>query len=80
MELFDTHCHLTDSPLAQDLDGVLQRAADAGVGRFMVPGYDISSSRAACRLAKTYPVIKAAIGLHPAWIDPTHIKLSLIHI
>ncbi len=74
MELFDTHCHLTDPPLSQDLDGVLRRAADAGVGRFMVPGYDLASSRAACRLAKTYPAIKAAIGLHPAWIDQTHIK------
>ncbi len=73
MELFDTHCHLTDPPLSYDLDAVLHRAQTAGVSRFIVPGYDLSSSRAACRLAKTYPAIKAAVGLHPAWINQTHI-------
>ena len=37
----------------------------------MVPGYDYTSSRAACRLASANPSIYAAIGLHPAWITPT---------
>ena len=74
MELFDTHCHLTDPPLSQDLDGVLYRAQAAGVSRFMVPGYDLVSSRSACRLAKAYPAIKAGIGLHPAWINSVHMK------
>ena len=71
MKLFDTHCHLTDPPLAQDLDGVLQRAANFGVKNFMVPGYDFVSSRSACRLASVNPSIYAAIGLHPAWLTPT---------
>ncbi len=71
MKLFDTHCHLTDPPLTQDLDGVLQRAANSGVENFMVPGYDLVSSRAACRLATANSSIRAAIGLHPAWLTPT---------
>ncbi|MEA1923532.1 MAG: TatD family hydrolase [Pseudomonadota bacterium] len=71
IQLFDTHCHLTDPPLAQDLDGVLQRAVNSGVKNFMVPGYDYSSSRAACRLASANTSIYAAIGLHPGWITPT---------
>lgn len=74
MELFDTHCHLTDPPLSHDLDGVLRRAADVGVSRFIVPGYDLVSSRSACRLTKTYPAIQAAIGLHPAWINQNYMK------
>ena len=65
---------MTDSPLAQDLDGVLQRAANLGVKNFIVPGYDLTSSRAACRLASANSSIYAAIGLHPAWIDQAHIK------
>jgi TatD DNase family protein len=40
----------------------------------MVPGCDLASSRAACRLAKAYPAIRAAIGLHPAWINQRHIE------
>lgn len=71
MKLFDTHCHLTDSPLAQDLGGVLQRAANSGVKNFVVPGYDLVSSRSACRLASADPSIYAAVGLHPAWLIPT---------
>ena len=74
MKLFDTHCHLTDAPLFHDLDGVMKRAAAAGVSRFMVPGCDLASSRTACRLAKAYPAIKAAIGLHPAWINQDNHK------
>jgi len=70
MKLFDTHCHLTDPPLAQDLKGVLQRAVNSGVAGFMVPGYDLVSSRTACRLASTHSSIRAAIGLHPAWLTP----------
>ena len=71
MKLFDSHCHLTDPPLAQDLDGVLQRAANSGVKNFIVPGYDLFSSRSACRLASANSSIFAAIGLHPAWLTPT---------
>ncbi|MCD6429721.1 MAG: TatD family hydrolase [Deltaproteobacteria bacterium] len=70
MKLFDTHCHLTDPPLAKDLDGVLQRAVSSGVEGFIVPGYDLVSSRTACRLASANPSIYAAIGLHPAWLTP----------
>ncbi len=78
MELFDTHCHLTDPPLSHDLDGILRRAQAAGGNRFIVPGYDLVSSRSACRLAKTYPVIQAAIGLHPAWINQTRMKIGFL--
>ncbi len=69
MELVDTHCHLTDLPLSHDLDAVLRRSQEAGVSRFIVPGYDLASSRTACRLAAAYPSIGAAVGLHPAWIN-----------
>ncbi len=70
MDLFDSHCHLTDPPLCVDLDGVLSRAEKAGVGYFLVPGYDFESSRQACRLAGKRETIFAAVGLHPGWIIP----------
>ncbi|MBN2808412.1 MAG: TatD family hydrolase [Deltaproteobacteria bacterium] len=70
VQLFDSHCHLTDAPLAQDLEGVLQRALNDGVAKLLVPGYDFASSRAACRLAAGRPSLYAAVGLHPAWLEP----------
>ncbi|MBN2705940.1 MAG: TatD family hydrolase [Deltaproteobacteria bacterium] len=67
--LLDSHCHLTDSPLCEDREAVLQRAAAAGVRAYVVPGYNLLSSRAACRLAAARAEVVAGIGLHPAWIE-----------
>ncbi len=69
MKLFDSHCHLTDTPLREDLEGVLARAARVGVCSFLVPGYDFESSRQACRLAAAREGVYAAVGFHPGWLD-----------
>jgi TatD DNase family protein len=66
MELVDTHCHLYQPPLAADIDGVLARAAGAGVTRVIVPAYDLASwDTAAVQAAR--PGVYLAIGLHP-WV------------
>jgi TatD DNase family protein len=45
---------------------VLERAADAGVERLLVPGWDLASSLAALELAERHPsMIRAAVGVHP---------------
>lgn len=64
MALFDTHCHLTAEPLASDLDGVLLRARDAGVGHILVPATDRASWGAAEALSGREGV-HIALGLHP---------------
>ncbi|MCE5315218.1 MAG: TatD family hydrolase [Armatimonadota bacterium] len=63
--IIDTHAHLNDPKFAADLDNVIARANDAGVGRIIVPGYDMPSSRAAVELAKRYECIFATVGVHP---------------
>jgi TatD DNase family protein len=79
MHLIDTHCHLNHESLLGSVQDVLKRAKDAGVSTFFVVGWDELSSRKAVELAKTYPMIKAIIGLHPVdsqvdssldWIEP----------
>jgi TatD DNase family protein len=62
--LVDTHCHLTFPPLVDDLDGVLARARSAGVGRVVVPAYDLASWETVARVAER-PKVLAALGLHP---------------
>lgn len=48
---------------------MLARAADAGVERLLVPGYDLPSSRRAVELAQAHPaVIRAAAGIHPHFV------------
>lgn len=63
--LTDTHCHLTVGELAAQSDELLSRARGAGVGRILVPGIDLATSRAAVELSRRQPDVAAAVGLHP---------------
>ena len=64
--LFDTHAHLDDEQLYPDIDGMLARAKEAGVGLINTIGCDWRSSLMAVRIAEKYPdQVYAAIGVHP---------------
>jgi TatD DNase family protein len=63
--MIDTHCHLDFKDYRDDLDGVLDRAAKAGVEKMITVGIDGASNRAAVALAKKYDNIFAAVGFHP---------------
>lgn len=63
--LVDTHCHLNFESFDQDRAAVLERAAQAGVGRVLNPGIDLETSRAAVELAEAHPAVYAAVGVHP---------------
>jgi TatD DNase family protein len=63
--LVDTHVHLNSPEFAADRAEVLARARAAGVQRFLCPGYDPASSRAAADLARAGGGIVAAVGVHP---------------
>lgn len=61
----DAHAHLTDPRFASDLDAVIARARDAGVERILACGEDIVSSENAIALARRWPSVRAAVGIHP---------------
>ena len=63
--LVDTHCHLCLPAFEQDLPQVLSRAAASGVGRILVPGIDLETSRHAVDLAEANANLFAAVGIHP---------------
>jgi len=66
MELMDTHAHLDLPEFARDLADVLQRAAQAGVGRIICVGTTLESSRQCVELARRFPGrIYASAGIHP---------------
>ena len=65
MILTDTHCHLDLENFDPDRSAVLERAAQAGVVHILVPGLSLPSSRSAVKLAKSHPMLSAAIGVHP---------------
>ncbi len=55
--LFDTHCHLSDPRLLNELDAVLERAAEAGVRRITSIGCasDVASVTSAIEIARRHP-------------------------
>lgn len=63
--LIDTHAHLDDARLASELREVLQRAEQAGVIRVITVGITRESSLAAMELARRFPIVAAAVGIHP---------------
>jgi len=65
MELIDTHCHLNHHQYDDDREEVLDRAAQANVGRLLVIGFDLDSSRHAVELSARDDRLYAVIGIHP---------------
>lgn len=65
MPLFDTHAHYDSRQFDPDRDALLTSMPENGVGLIVNPGCDLPSSRTALDLARRYPHIRAAVGIHP---------------
>jgi TatD DNase family protein len=63
--LVDAHAHLDFSQFEDDLEPVLERARDQGVGCVVTVGFDLESSREAVALAREHGDLKACVGVHP---------------
>lgn len=63
--LVDSHCHLDMEAYSPDLEAVLARARCHGIHSIISIGIDEESSAAAIALARTYPMVKASVGIHP---------------
>ena len=68
MIFVDTHCHLNSEQLYKDYDVFKKEAESLGVKLFIVPGFDLKSSKIAIKLAEEYDNVYAAIGFHPTEI------------
>lgn len=65
MGLFDVHAHLTHPKLREDISGIVARAREAGVTTIVSNGLHPEDNAAVLALARTEPMVKAAIGLYP---------------
>ena len=67
--MIDTHCHLTDPRLRDQLDDVLARATGAGVTRVITVGTSPTDARAAVQIARAHPgIVSCAVGVHPNYV------------
>ena len=63
--LFDTHAHYDDEQFDTDRDEILSGLPARGVGLVVNPGITVETSRTAVELARRYPHVYAAVGIHP---------------
>jgi TatD DNase family protein len=63
--LVDSHCHLDFPELAGNLPKVLERMREAGVSAALCAGVTLERFPAVLEIARIYPNIYAAVGVHP---------------
>jgi TatD DNase family protein len=62
--LIDSHCHL-DYYRPDEIDGILSRAAAAGVGAMVTIGTRLTESDVVRGLAAAHPNVWCTVGIHP---------------
>ena len=78
MGWFDVHAHLTDSRLAADEQGVLERAATAGVTTIISNGLNPQDNAKVLELAQRAPIVRPAFGLYP--VDAVLLEMEAMGI
>jgi TatD DNase family protein len=65
IELFDSHCHLTDAAFRDDREAVLHRAREAGVCGLVTIASTLDDAREAAALARSHDGVWCTAGVHP---------------
>ncbi len=80
MFLIDSHCHLDYDSLSNDLEGVLQRARDAGVKGFLTICTELSKIPVLTALAESNRDVFATLGVHPHEAQKTLPAKELLNV
>lgn len=73
MTFIDTHSHIYLDQFLDDREKMLERAADAGVSRILLPAIDTETHTVQFQLEESYPTICASMmGLHPCSVKSNY--------
>lgn len=64
MILVDDHCHLMHEKYT-DVDGVIERAKQAGVKAIICSGVNPTTNKQALEIAAKYDIVRASLGIYP---------------
>lgn len=67
--IVDTHAHLYYDDILNNIDEILKRAEDAGIEKIIAPAVDYKTSMQLLELCAKYPMIYAALGIHPTDVN-----------
>lgn len=76
--LIDTHCHLTfpDFKNSQEVQDVIHRAQEVGIGQLLTVGVNLDDSLEALKLALAYDFVFSTMGVHPNEADKWNAKVG----
>lgn len=74
--MIDTHCHIFLDEFHNDLQEVLDRAADAGVEKIFMPAIDFNSMRQMEGIHHSSITFYPMAGVHPCEIDGDRVNLE----
>jgi len=63
--LVDSHCHLDFPDFADELDDIVQRARDGGVGLFLTINTHLTRFERVLAVAERFPDVYCTVGIHP---------------
>jgi len=66
--LIDSHVHINHAKFSDDREAALDRAREAGVKAFLVPGIDMASLHSAFELASRHDDVHVMVGIHPSHV------------
>ena len=67
--IFETHAHFDDKAYDKDRETLLKSLNFHGIEGLVNVGADLKSSRQSMELAKEYPFVYAAVGVHPEQVE-----------
>ena len=67
--LVDSHCHLDFPDFATEVDAILARATDAGVGLLVTISTKMDTFDRVLSIAERYPQVYCTVGIHPHEAD-----------
>jgi TatD DNase family protein len=76
----DSHCHLDFPDFGPELDAVVRRAREAGVGTMLTIGTRLSAFEGVRAIAERYDDIWCSVGVHPheAAVEPLNEAKALV--
>ena len=63
--IIETHAHYDDGAFDEDRESLIESLPGQGIGRVINVGASMPTTRNSIELAKRYPFIYAAVGVHP---------------